>query len=117
MFLSKKEVSISNEQKEKRTRVFHVSRLNLLSHLSLSLSPFLHSNLLPFILPILALVNGIVIPHDQMTEPWKSFVYWANPLTYVEAAPSPLFPVHRSDFSLYLSLLLLFLLVTTYVGS
>lgn len=41
-----------------------------------------HSNLLPFILPILALINGVVIPHDQMTEPWRSFVYWVNPLTH-----------------------------------
>lgn len=28
------------------------------------------------------MINGIVIPQSQMTEPWRSFVYWVNPLTH-----------------------------------
>lgn len=45
-------------------------------------TPVTAANLLPFMLPILAIVNGIIVPHDMMTQPWRSFVYYVNPLTY-----------------------------------
>lgn len=45
-------------------------------------TPITAANLLPFILPILAIVNGIIVPQSEMTQPWRSFVYWVNPLTH-----------------------------------
>lgn len=44
-------------------------------------TPVTAANLLPFLLPILAIVNGVIVPHAQMPQPWKA-VYWANPLSY-----------------------------------
>jgi hypothetical protein len=35
---------------------------------------------LPFLLGIMSIVNGIFVPHMQMTNPWRDFVYWANPV-------------------------------------
>jgi hypothetical protein len=32
------------------------------------------------LLAIMAIVNGIIVPHRQMTNPWRDFVYWVNPL-------------------------------------
>ncbi|KDN44707.1 hypothetical protein K437DRAFT_286057 [Tilletiaria anomala UBC 951] len=44
-------------------------------------TPVTASNLLPFILPILAIVNGVMVPQTQLPQPWKS-VYWTNPIAY-----------------------------------
>ncbi|PWN28796.1 hypothetical protein BDZ90DRAFT_230805 [Jaminaea rosea] len=44
-------------------------------------TPVTAANLLPFMLPILAIVNGVIVPHNMMPQPWKA-IYWANPLTY-----------------------------------
>lgn len=38
------------------------------------------ANILPFLLGTMSIVNGIIVPHIQMTNPWRDFVYWANPL-------------------------------------
>lgn len=48
---------------------------------AVSPTPVTASNLLPFLLPILAIVNGVLIPQPLLPQPWKS-VYWANPLAY-----------------------------------
>lgn len=45
-------------------------------------TPVQAANLLPFLLPILALANGVIVPKVQMTEPWRSFVYYVNPITW-----------------------------------
>lgn len=45
-------------------------------------TPVTAANLLPFILPILAIINGIIVPQSMMTQPWKSFVYYVNPISY-----------------------------------
>ncbi|KAK0542954.1 ATP-binding cassette transporter snq2, partial [Tilletia horrida] len=45
-------------------------------------SPVTAANLLPFLLPVLFVVNGVIVPHNQMPEPWRSFVYYINPITY-----------------------------------
>jgi hypothetical protein len=47
---------------------------------SASPTPTVAANILPFLLAIMAIVNGIVVPHRQMTNPWRDFVYWVNPL-------------------------------------
>lgn len=47
---------------------------------SASPSPTVAANLLPFLLAVLAIVNGIFVPHPQMPNPWRDFVYWANPV-------------------------------------
>jgi len=31
----------------------------------------------------MAIMNGIVVPHKQMTNPWRDFVYWVNPLVSI----------------------------------
>ncbi|CAO1631689.1 unnamed protein product [Sympodiomycopsis kandeliae] len=68
-------------------------------------TPVTAANLLPFILPILAIVNGIIVPRSMMTQPWKSFVYYANPITYyVKAQVSTLLhadPVICGEEDLY----------------
>ena len=48
---------------------------------AVSPTPVTASNLLPFVLPILAIVNGVIVPYPTLPQPWKS-VYWANPLAY-----------------------------------
>ncbi|KAF7965972.1 hypothetical protein HWV62_40705 [Athelia sp. TMB] len=45
-------------------------------------TPTTAANILPFLLSIMAIVNGIIVPHAEMTNPWRDFVYWVNPLTY-----------------------------------
>ncbi|KAK0559020.1 ATP-binding cassette transporter snq2 [Tilletia horrida] len=45
-------------------------------------SPVTAANLLPFLLPVLFCANGVIVPHKVMREPWKSFVYYVNPITY-----------------------------------
>ncbi|CAO1616995.1 unnamed protein product [Jaminaea pallidilutea] len=45
-------------------------------------TPISAANLLPFMLPILAIVNGVIVPKSMMTQPWRSFVYYVNPLSY-----------------------------------
>ncbi|CAO1631936.1 unnamed protein product [Parajaminaea phylloscopi] len=45
-------------------------------------TPVQAANLLPFMLPVLALTNGIIVPKMQMTQPWRSFVYYINPITW-----------------------------------
>jgi ABC-type multidrug transport system ATPase subunit len=45
-------------------------------------TPITAANLLPFILPILAIVNGVIVPHSMMPNPWRDFVYWVNPVTH-----------------------------------
>lgn len=43
-------------------------------------TPTAAANLLPFLLSVMSIVNGIIVPHRQMTNPWRDFVYWVNPL-------------------------------------
>ena len=45
-------------------------------------TPVVASNLLPFVLPILAIVSGIIVPQAQMPALYKYFVYYANPIAY-----------------------------------
>ncbi|KAF7681464.1 abc drug exporter [Alternaria burnsii] len=40
------------------------------------------SNILPTFFVVFALFSGIVLPWEQMTAPWKYFLYWATPSTY-----------------------------------
>jgi ATP-binding cassette subfamily G (WHITE) protein 2 (SNQ2) len=40
------------------------------------------SNLLPFVLPILAIVSGIIVPQESMPALFRYFVYYANPVAY-----------------------------------
>lgn len=47
---------------------------------SAAATPTVAANILPFILSILSIVNGIFVPHGQMPNPWRDFVYWANPV-------------------------------------
>ncbi|KZP09310.1 hypothetical protein FIBSPDRAFT_873679 [Athelia psychrophila] len=49
-------------------------------------SPTTAANILPFLLAIMSIVNGIFVPHAQMTNPWRDFVYWVNPVTYYVGA-------------------------------
>ncbi|PWN52595.1 hypothetical protein IE53DRAFT_405048 [Violaceomyces palustris] len=44
-------------------------------------TPVQAANLLPFILPILAIVNGVIVPYSSMPAPWSG-VYWTNPISY-----------------------------------
>ncbi|KAN0063705.1 ATP-binding cassette transporter snq2 [Thecaphora frezii] len=44
-------------------------------------TPVIAANLLPFILPILAIVNGIIVPKASLPQPWRS-VIWTNPIYY-----------------------------------
>lgn len=43
-------------------------------------TPTAAANILPFLLASMAIVNGIIVPHRQMTNPWRDFVYWVNPV-------------------------------------
>lgn len=45
-------------------------------------TPLTAANLLPFMLPILFIVSGIIVPHSTMPNPWRDFVYYVNPITY-----------------------------------
>ena len=47
---------------------------------SASPTPTTAANILPFLLAVMAVVNGIIVPHKQMTNPWRDFVYWVNPV-------------------------------------
>ncbi|KZP09293.1 hypothetical protein FIBSPDRAFT_938543 [Athelia psychrophila] len=49
-------------------------------------TPTTAANILPFVLGIISIVNGIIVPHAQMTNPWRDFVYWVNPVTYYVGA-------------------------------
>ena len=44
-------------------------------------TPVTAANLLPFVLPILALVNGVIVPKAMLPQPWTSII-WSNPLFY-----------------------------------
>jgi ATP-binding cassette, subfamily G (WHITE), member 2, SNQ2 len=55
---------------------------------SASPTPTTAAHILPFLLAIMAIVNGIIVPHMQMTNPWRDFVYWVNPLVSVLLASS-----------------------------
>jgi ATP-binding cassette, subfamily G (WHITE), member 2, SNQ2 len=45
-------------------------------------TPVTAANLLPFILPILFIGSGIIVPQSQMPQPFHSFVYYVNPVAY-----------------------------------
>lgn len=45
-------------------------------------TPVQAAHLLPLILPILAITNGVIVPKASMIEPWRSFVYYVNPITW-----------------------------------
>jgi ABC-type multidrug transport system permease subunit len=45
-------------------------------------TPVTAANLLPFMLPILVICSGIIVPQPQMPEPFRSFVYYVNPISY-----------------------------------
>ncbi|XP_044717671.1 ABC-2 type transporter domain-containing protein [Hirsutella rhossiliensis] len=40
------------------------------------------SNVLPFFLVMFSLINGVVVPYEQLNPFWKYWVYWLNPSTY-----------------------------------
>ncbi|KAE8228542.1 hypothetical protein CF326_g6521 [Tilletia indica] len=63
------------------TMMFFMIGFSLLLALSCP-TPVTASNLLPFLLPVLFCSNGVIVPHMNMREPWKSFVYYVNPITY-----------------------------------
>lgn len=45
-------------------------------------TPVTAANLLPFVLPILFIGSGIIVPQSQMPQPFHSFVYYVNPVAY-----------------------------------
>ncbi|CAD6885875.1 unnamed protein product [Tilletia laevis] len=63
------------------TMMFFMIGFSLLLALSCP-TPVTASHLLPFLLPVLFCSNGVIVPHNVMREPWHSFVYYVNPVTY-----------------------------------
>ncbi|CEH19318.1 atpase [Ceraceosorus bombacis] len=45
-------------------------------------SPVIAAELVPFLLPILAICNGVIVPRASMPQPFRSFVYYVNPISY-----------------------------------
>ncbi|GAA94934.1 uncharacterized protein L969DRAFT_53077 [Mixia osmundae IAM 14324] len=49
---------------------------------ALAMSPTLVANMLPFMLVVLSLMNGVIVQYEVLPSPYKKFLYWANPVQW-----------------------------------